>query len=59
MPRKTTECPTCGASLPILKGETLFCPECGMPIESPEFEEIEPVEEEEEEEETESEVDWE
>lgn len=33
MPKKTMECPTCGAVLPI-KGETISCPECGMPIES-------------------------
>lgn len=56
MPRKTAECPTCGASLPILKGEVLSCPECGMPIESPEFED---VEREEEEEEVEEETEWE
>lgn len=55
MARKTTECPTCGASLPILKGELLSCPECGMPIESPEFEEEEVLEEEE----PEAEEEWE
>lgn len=46
MARKTAECPVCGASLPILKGELLSCPECGMPIESDEIEETEPEEEE-------------
>jgi len=50
MPRKTTECPTCGALLPIIKGEIESCPECGMPIETPEYEEVEEVEEEDEEE---------
>jgi uncharacterized Zn finger protein (UPF0148 family) len=31
---KKTECPVCGAPLPILKGEMFSCPECGMPLES-------------------------
>jgi len=57
MPRKTAECPTCGASLPILKGELISCPECGMPIEEAEFDEKEL--EEEEEEEVEEEAEWE
>lgn len=56
MPKKTAECPTCGAALPILKGEISSCPECGMPIEA-EFEELE--REDDEEEEVEEEPEWE
>lgn len=55
MPRKTAECPTCGATLPVTKGEILSCPECGMPIESEDLNELEEETEEEEEEEPEPE----
>lgn len=53
MAKKTAECQTCGAALPLLKGEILACPECGMPIEPDEFEEVEEKTEAEEEEENE------
>lgn len=50
MERHRGTCPTCGAHLQILKGESMMCPECGMPVDLPEFEEEEEMEEEPEEE---------
>lgn len=57
MPKKTLECPTCGAALPIIKGEVQSCPECGMPLEGSglELEEVEEGNEEEEDEDYEDE----
>lgn len=45
------KCPTCEAVLPILKGEIQSCPECGMPVESSNLDELPPEEENESEEE--------
>lgn len=43
-------CPTCGAPLHLSKGDSILCPECGMPVDSEEEEEaLEEYEEEEEE----------